>query len=254
MFQVAPVEVSGDERRGVAGLRCQRMALGEPDESGRRRPEPVPGSELRHPVRCRHRSGRHRASDGRVRRVARGGAGGRARVDPRTLQGAVPWLFAAGDVVTGPSDIARAIGQGRRAAFMIDRWLQGLEPGPFEGFDDRLAVVDKAEVLRRQKSIRASRVPRWRRLALVAGPRDFAEPRARRSPRRRRGRPPGAAWTAASARSATSASPPAPPTRSTWACAERISSLDVGAVIVATGYGSSRPISSPSTATVACRT
>ncbi len=40
-----PVEVLGDDGR-VVGLRCVRMALGEPDDSGRRRPEPVPGSEF----------------------------------------------------------------------------------------------------------------------------------------------------------------------------------------------------------------
>jgi len=48
-------------------------------------------------------------------------------------------LFAAGDVVTGPTDITRAVGEGRRAAHMIDRWLTG---GAMTGFDDRLPVVD----------------------------------------------------------------------------------------------------------------
>ncbi len=41
-----PLEVLGDEQRWVTGLRCQRMELGEPDASGRRRPVPVPGSEF----------------------------------------------------------------------------------------------------------------------------------------------------------------------------------------------------------------
>ncbi len=100
--------------------------------------------------------------------------GEQVAVDPRTLQGQAPWLFAAGDVVTGASDIARAIGQGRRAAFMIDRWLHGLEVGTFEDFDDRLGVVDRTEVLARQRShsVRESHLPPT---ALVAAPRDFAE-------------------------------------------------------------------------------
>ena len=42
----SPVEVLGDEENNVRGLRCQSMTLGEPDESGRRRPIPVPGSEF----------------------------------------------------------------------------------------------------------------------------------------------------------------------------------------------------------------
>ena len=45
-FQVAPVEVVGDAAGHVTGLRCQRMALGQPDASGRRRPEPITGSEF----------------------------------------------------------------------------------------------------------------------------------------------------------------------------------------------------------------
>ena len=47
------------------------------------------------------------------------------KADAGTLQTAVPHIFAAGDVVTGPSMITTAVGQGRRAAFMIDRFLQG---------------------------------------------------------------------------------------------------------------------------------
>ncbi|HET9615408.1 MAG TPA: NADPH-dependent glutamate synthase, partial [Candidatus Limnocylindrales bacterium] len=45
-FQVAPLEVLGDGNGWVRGLRCVRMALGEADESGRRRPEAIPGSEF----------------------------------------------------------------------------------------------------------------------------------------------------------------------------------------------------------------
>ncbi len=45
-LQVAPVEVVGDEQGAVSGLRCVRMALGAPDASGRKRPEPIAGSEF----------------------------------------------------------------------------------------------------------------------------------------------------------------------------------------------------------------
>ena len=72
-------------------------------------------------------------------------------VDPGTLQTQVPSIFAAGDVVTGPSMITTAVGEGRRAAFMIDHWLQGR---PLDGseFDSQVPVVDKTEVLERQTS------------------------------------------------------------------------------------------------------
>ncbi len=99
---------------------------------------------------------------------------GTAAVDPHTLQGTPEWLFAAGDVVTGASDIAHAVGQGRRAASMIDRWLRGETFGSFEVFDDRLGVVDKSEVLARQGAYarRESALPP---ATLTVSPGDFAQ-------------------------------------------------------------------------------
>ncbi len=177
MFQVAPTEVSGDEQGRVAELRCRRMALGEPDESGRRRPEPLPDSEF--PLPCDvviAAVGIEPATDSLAASMGTR-PDGRAAVDPRTLQAGVPWLFAAGDVVTGASDIARAVGQGRRAAYMIDRWLSGLDlaaAGGPDGLGDQLAVVAKADVLARQKSQsrRESALPPT---SLARAPRDFAE-------------------------------------------------------------------------------
>ncbi len=95
------------------------------------------------------------------------------KADPGTLQTAVPHIFAAGDVVTGPTMITTAVGQGRRAAFMIDRFLQGneLDPG---AFDEALPVVDKAEVLARQ-DVYDRREPFETSAAMSAAPTDFAE-------------------------------------------------------------------------------
>ncbi len=77
------------------------------------------------------------------------GADGRLVVDPETLTTSVPGVFAGGDVVTGPSSIVKAAGQGKRAAFFIDRYLRG-EALEGAGFDYRLPVVDKEEVIARQ--------------------------------------------------------------------------------------------------------
>jgi heterodisulfide reductase subunit A-like polyferredoxin len=71
------------------------------------------------------------------------------QADPTTLQTSLPWVFAAGDAVLGPSMITDAVGQGRRAAHMVDRWLQGR---PLTDFAEPLPVVDRAGVLARQKS------------------------------------------------------------------------------------------------------
>jgi len=74
---------------------------------------------------------------------------GTIQVHPSTLQTGISHVFAAGDVVSGPSMITSAAGQGRRAAVMIDHWLQG-EPFDTEHFGLAPGVVDKAEVLARQ--------------------------------------------------------------------------------------------------------
>ena len=78
---------------------------------------------------------------------------GAIQADPGTLQTSVPHVFAAGDVVLGPSMITSAAGQGRRAAFMIDRWLQG-EPLDAAEFDGPLPVMEKEAVLGRQATYR----------------------------------------------------------------------------------------------------
>jgi heterodisulfide reductase subunit A len=173
-FLVSPVGVVSDTAGKVTGLRCTRMTLGEPDASGRRRPEPVPGSEF--VIDCDlvipaiGLVADTQPFDGRV---AVSGSRG-IQVDPTTLQSEVPYLFAAGDVVSGASDITRAVGQGRRAAHMIDRWLDGGELDGFEALDDRLAAIDKGTVLARQKSY-THRDPVKLDISHSPAPRDFAE-------------------------------------------------------------------------------
>jgi len=170
-LQVAPVEVTGDASGAVNGLRCQRMRLGAADASGRGRPEPIPGSE--HVIACdvivaaigmrpdTSAFGTQLATD----------KGGRLVADATSRQTALPYVFAAGDAVHGPTDITRAVGEGRLAAHMIDRWLTG---GMLAGFDNRLPVVDKAAVLARQKAY-ALRPGTPDGSTLNAAPADFRE-------------------------------------------------------------------------------
>ena len=170
-LQVAPLEVTGDSNGAVNGLRCQRMRLGEPDTSGRRRPEPIPGSE--HLIACEliiaaigmrpdtSPFGTQLATD----------QNGRLLADASTRQTALEYVFAAGDSVHGPTDITRAVGEGRRAAHMIDRWLS---ERPMDGFDDRLPVVDKQAVLARQREY-ATRPASADGTSLLPEPSDFRE-------------------------------------------------------------------------------
>ncbi len=93
------------------------------------------------------------------------------QADPDTLQTALPWVFAAGDAVTGAATIAKAVGHARRAAHMVDRYLQD---APLDGFVEPLAVVDKQDVLGRQKS-HSRREPLAASVRIAAAPTDFAE-------------------------------------------------------------------------------
>jgi heterodisulfide reductase subunit A len=170
-FLTAPLEVLGDERGDVRGMRCARMALGVPDGSGRRRPEPVPGGDF--VLECETVIvAIGMAADTRdfTTRVAANG-NGTLVADRETLQTGAPHIFAAGDVVTGPTDITRAVGEGRRAAHMIDRWLTG---GAMTGFDDRLPVVEGQQVIARQRRY-ALRVPPPPVGAPTGAPAGFAE-------------------------------------------------------------------------------
>jgi glutamate synthase (NADPH/NADH) small chain len=122
---VAPVAVVGDEDRWVTGLRCVRMELGDPDESGRRRPVPVAGSE--HVIDCdivvvAIGSGANplltRACPGLELNER-----GYITVDERGMT-SLPGVFAGGDIVRGSATVILAMGDGKRAAGAIDRYLR----------------------------------------------------------------------------------------------------------------------------------
>ncbi|MGA9760987.1 MAG: FAD-dependent oxidoreductase [Gaiellaceae bacterium] len=99
--------------------------------------------------------------------------GRKIAADPHTLETGLAGVFAAGDAVSGPSIITQAVGQGQRAAFMIDRFLQGLDLES-AAFDDRLPAVEKEDVLRRQKT-HSPREPLAARVEISARPSDFSE-------------------------------------------------------------------------------
>jgi heterodisulfide reductase subunit A len=70
---------------------------------------------------------------------------GKILVNTETLQTSLPHVFAGGDAVTGPANIVKSIGQGKRAAFFIDRYLQGRDMN--ERFDERMPMVDRDEII-----------------------------------------------------------------------------------------------------------
>ncbi len=133
-FLATPARVLGQNGR-VTGLECLRMELGEPDESGRRRPVPIAGSEFV------VEADTVIVAIGQVLDVGdwttelppqswgglRGGlkAGNWVAADPVTLQTSLEGVFAGGDAVTGPATVIEAIAAGKRAAESIERYLRG---------------------------------------------------------------------------------------------------------------------------------
>jgi heterodisulfide reductase subunit A len=122
------------------------MELGEPDDSGRRRPIPVEGSEKIHPVDLAILAIGLKPSTAPFAQEIALSKLGTVAVDEESLQTSLPYVFAGGDVVTGPSMIVSAIGQGKRAAFYIDRYLQGKSLTGVT-FEQKLPTVEKTAVL-----------------------------------------------------------------------------------------------------------
>ncbi len=146
----APTRFIGRDGK-LAEVESIAMELGEPDESGRRRPMPIAGSETTMPVDVVVTAIGLVPATGFLEGEVETEGNGRIRVDETTLQSATPGVFAGGDVVTGPSSIVGALAQGKRAAHYIARYLRGEDLGE-DAFDVRLPMVDKAEVLARQQT------------------------------------------------------------------------------------------------------
>jgi len=127
-----PKRFLGDEQSWVTGMECVRMELGEPDESGRRRPVPIEGSEFTmdvnlvvialgtnpNPLIPRTTYGLEVDSHGCI--VA----------DPETGATSREGVFAGGDIVTGAATVILAMGAGRRAATAAHEYLQRKAAGP----------------------------------------------------------------------------------------------------------------------------
>ncbi len=127
-----PVEILGDGNNHVVGVRFVRMELGEPDESGRRRPMPIAGSE--HVIPCDNVifSVGQRAGLGFIPESVGVGLTREATiaVNPNTFAATRAGVFAAGDVTKGTAFVIEAVDSGHKAAASIHRYLQGedLEP------------------------------------------------------------------------------------------------------------------------------
>jgi glutamate synthase (NADPH/NADH) small chain len=128
-YLIAPLAILGDEKGWVRAVRLQRMELGEPDASGRRRPVPIPGSEFEMPCH--------------IVVVALGTVANPLLTNTTPALKLNKWknivvdekqattmegVFAGGDIVRGGATVILAMGDGKVAAKGIDEYLKGRTP------------------------------------------------------------------------------------------------------------------------------
>ena len=120
-----PIRIIGDDRHRVVAMECIRMELGEPDDSGRRRPVPMEGSEFTMEldtviVAIGNKPNPLIPQTMPELEMTKWGT---IVVDEKTMQTSVPGVFAGGDIVSGAATVILAMGQGRIAAAAMNDFL-----------------------------------------------------------------------------------------------------------------------------------
>jgi len=123
-FLVAPKQIIGENGK-VKAVECLHMKLGEPDESGRRRPVPVSSSEHQYAVNLIIPALGQTAETSCLPPELLDEKGRLVQVDPLTFETKVPGIFAGGDIATGPASIIEAVSAGKKAAASIHLYLSG---------------------------------------------------------------------------------------------------------------------------------
>src|SRR5690349_746767 len=131
IFQAGPVRVVTNDKGKVTGVEFIRMRPGEPDASGRRRPEPAPGTEFTVPC------DRVLLAIGQGPELDWLGTPGnegpdatknrRLKADAVTFQTGRAGVFGTGDVRVGAATVVQAIAEGRRSAYAVDAYMKGLD-------------------------------------------------------------------------------------------------------------------------------
>ncbi|MEY1640005.1 FAD-dependent oxidoreductase [Tenuifilum osseticum] len=140
-----PIRFIGQNGK-VSKVELVRMKLGEPDASGRRSPIPIEGSNYLVNADLVIEAVGLQPSTQPFANELELAKGGTIKVNGKTFQTNIPYIFAGGDSVSGASTIIEAAGQGKKAAFYIDKYLNGLDIDTFE-FDEKLPAADKNEVI-----------------------------------------------------------------------------------------------------------
>jgi len=124
-FLVAPKKILGENGK-VSAIECIHMELGEPDETGRRKPIPVEGSEFKREADKVILAIGETPDIGFLPKEIELNENGTVCVNPVTMETSLKGVFAGGDVVSGPATVIEAIAAGKRAAESIKKYLESL--------------------------------------------------------------------------------------------------------------------------------
>jgi len=139
-----PVKFIGENGK-VKQVQLVKMKLEDADESGRRKSVAIAGSEYIEEVDYVIEAIGLKASTSPFAKQIELNKNGTIKVNAKTLQTSVPYIFAGGDTVTGATTLIEAAGQGKKAAFYIDKLLNNLNMEDFES-GDKLPAVDKTKI------------------------------------------------------------------------------------------------------------
>ena len=141
-FLRAPHEILQDEEGNIIGMICQKMTLGEPDSSGRRRPVPIEGEFEKIDCNTIIYAMGTQANPiiGQTTPELKLNKWGNIVADPASQATSMPGVFAGGDIVTGGATVILALGAGRRAARGIEKWLRDKEWPPKVELDASIAA------------------------------------------------------------------------------------------------------------------
>ncbi|MGD9113233.1 MAG: NAD(P)-binding protein, partial [Desulfobacterales bacterium] len=126
-YLTAPFKIASKNGR-VSGLECIRTELRSPDDSGRRRPVPIEGSQFRMPCDAVIAAIGQRV-DASWSDQAPGlhwSSRNTLDVNHQTMQTSIPFVFAGGDAISGPATVIEAVAAGHKAAESIHSYLQGI--------------------------------------------------------------------------------------------------------------------------------
>ncbi|MGD0072347.1 MAG: NAD(P)-binding protein [Candidatus Bathyarchaeia archaeon] len=136
----------------VYGVECNRLRLDKPDESGRRSPVPIEGSEFVMEIDTIIEAIGQSSDLSFLPDAIKITGRKTVSVDPLTFETTLPGVFAGGDVVLGPASVIEAIANGKKAAISIDRYLRGddLRTGR-EQIVKKVEAVSKEDLEKRER-------------------------------------------------------------------------------------------------------